>query len=170
MITPEQYRQYFEAIAISNKDILHNEETHKQFVCVDMDEIEESVFSELNLLDWSMVLEDMTGRISGANNENLMLMPDGAFLIFKYCPKGDRALERIILDEAFAIGTQILAKMYKDMYEYNAVTNDNIMANFDPRTVQFDKLKAIHDNCFGYRFQWQFGKYTDLAFNPAKWA
>jgi hypothetical protein len=169
MITPEQYFSYFEAIAIASKDINHNEQTHKQFTCVDIDEIDESVFQNLYLQNWCMVLEDYSGRISGGNNESLQLTPDGAFLIFKHCPVGDRVMERQIISEAFDICTQIIAKMYKDMYEYNAVTNNNIMASFDPKTVSFEKLKAIHDNCFGYRFQWQFGRSTQLVYNANKW-
>lgn len=169
MISPEQYFQYFEKIAIANKDILHDKDSHFQFTCVDIDEIDESVFQNLNLNDWCMVLEDFSGRISGGNHESLQLTPDGAFLIFKHCPKGDRILERQILSEAFEICTQILAKMYKDMYEYNAVTNNNIMASFDPKTVSYEKLKAINDNCFGYRFQWQFGRSASLNYNSAKW-
>jgi hypothetical protein len=168
-LTPETHRQYFEALAIANKAIAHNATTHKQFVCVDMEEIEESVFNVLNLKDWCMVLEDMTGRITGGDAEHLAVSANAAFLIFKAVPEGDRATERTVLNDAFVIGKQFLAKMNKDMYEYNAVTNDNIMVNFNPNAVRFEKLKAISDNCFGYRFEFEYSKFELLEYNNTLW-
>ena len=168
-ITPENYRLYFENIATKNKAILFDAMQNKQFVCVDMDEIEDSVFKLLDTKKWCMVLEDMTGHFGGANDENLAIVPSGAFLVFKYCKVGDRAAERTILNDAFEIGKQILAKMYKDMYEFNAATNANIMVNFEPKSVQFDTLKAIHDNCFGYRFQFEFSNHVILEYDASKW-
>jgi hypothetical protein len=168
-LTPETHRLYFEALAIANKAIAHNATTHKQFVCVDMDEIEESVFEQLKLNDWCMVLEDLTGRITGGDAEHLAVSGNAAFLIFKAVPDGDRVTERTVLNEAFDIGKQFLAKMKKDMYEYNAVTNDNIMVNFNPNAVRFEKLKAISDNCFGYRFEFEYSKFELLNFDGDLW-
>ena len=168
-LTPETHRLYFEYLAIHNKAIAHNEATHKQFVCVDMDEIEESVFDALNLSDWCMVLEDLTGRINGSDAEHLAVSGNAGFLIFKAVPEGDRVQERIVLNDAFNLGCQFLAKMKQDMYDYNASTNDNIMVNFNPNAVRFEKLKAISDNCFGYRFEFEYSKYEELKYNASLW-
>lgn len=168
-LTPETHRQYFENIASTHLWILHDSESHKQFVCVDIDEIQESVFEQMYLKDWCMVLEDMTGRISGDDSEHLQVMTNAAFLIFKHCEEGDRVAERQILDEAFGIGMQILAKMKKDKYEYHPYSNDNIMVNFSPNTVKFEKLKAIQDNCFGYRFEFDYSKYEPITYDAGMW-
>jgi hypothetical protein len=169
-LTPETHRQYFEALAAANINIAHNEATHKQFVCVDMDEVEESVFEKLDLSQWCMVLEDLTGRINGADAEHLAVSANAAFLIFKHVKEGDRDQERIVLNDAFEIGKQFLAKMNKDMYDYDPVNFDNIMVNFNPNAVRFEKLKAIGDNCFGYRFEFEYSKYEQLAYDDSNWS
>jgi hypothetical protein len=168
-LTPENHRSYFENLAIANKNILHQEETHKQFVCVDIEEVDESVFSVLNLSDWCMVLEDISGRVGGDDSEHLQLIANAAFLIFKHCPEGDRVQERQILDEAFRIGMQIIAKMKKDKYDWNPISNDNLMTNFVPNTLKWEKLKAINDNCFGYRFEFDYSKYSSFKFDASEW-
>lgn len=168
-LTPETHRQYFEALAIASNIIQHNAETHKQFVCVDMDEVEESVFEKLDLSQWCMVLEDLTGRINGADTEHLAVSGNAAFLIFKAVKEGDREEERTVLNEAFEIGKIFLAKMRKDMYDYDPINFDNIMVNFIPNSVRFEKLKAISDNCFGYRFEFEYSKFELLEYNGSYW-
>lgn len=170
-LTPESYRDYFEQLAVESKDILHNAETHKQFLCVDMDEVEEGTFQTdvTNQDDWMFILEDMTGRIGGEDAKHLSVIANGAFLVLKHCEKGDRVTERIILDDAFKIGKKFLAKMKKDMEEYAATGNDNVMSQFKPNSIKFEKLKAVLDNCFGYRFEFEAAKGEMLKYDESDW-
>lgn len=170
-LTPETYRKYFEDLAAKNKAIAFNPTTNNQFFCVDMEEVDEETFNldSCDLSKWTMVLEDMTGRITGDDAQHLQVKSIGAFLILKHCDTGDRDAERQILTEAFEIGCQFLAKMKKDQASYNALTNDNIMANFKPNSVTYQKLKAVFDNAFGYRFEFETGKYESLKYDATNW-
>ena len=170
-LTPETYKEYFENLATQNKAIAHNAETHHQFFCVDMDEVEEDSFNygSCDINNWTMVLEDMTGRFSGDDSEHLNVVTFGAFLILKKCELGNRTQERQIMDDAFRIGKQFLAKMKKDQRQYNGLANDNVMAHFKPSSVTFQKLKATFDNAFGYRFEFETGKGEILKHDEADW-
>jgi hypothetical protein len=43
------------------------------------------------------------------------------------------------------------------------------MAHFKPTAVTFQKLKAIFDNAFGYRFEFETGKGEILKHDEADW-
>lgn len=168
-ITPEAHKQYFATLATYNRKIAYNVNSNKQFVCVDMEEVDESVFSKLDLRKWCMVLEDIDGGIIGPSDEQLLISVNSAFLIFKYVEPGDRDAEREVLDEAYDIGLQFIAKMTKDGYDWIPGVNDNIMVNFSPTSVRFQKLKAINDNCFGYRFEFSYSKFDLVAYDQGDW-
>ena len=170
-LTPETYKQYFEQLAMSNKKIAHDPETHHQFFCVDMDEVDEDSFNYggCDINNWTMVLEDMTGRLSGDDSEHLQVVTYGAFLILKKCEEGNRKQEREIMDEAFEIGKQFLAKMKLDQKQYNGLSNDNVMSRFKPASVTFQKLKAVFNNAFGYRFEFETGKGEILKYDAGDW-
>jgi hypothetical protein len=170
-LTPETYKEYFEDLATKNKAIAHNAATNNQFFCVDMDEVEQDTFNYggCDINNWTMVLEDMTGRFSGDDSEHLQVTTFGAFLILKKCPLDDRAAERQIMDDAFKIGKQFLAKMKLDQKQYNGISNDNVMSRFKPASVTFQKMKAIFDNAFGYRFEFETGKGEILKHDAADW-
>lgn len=170
-LTPETYREYFEYLATKNRAIAHHPENNNQFFCVDMEEVDEETFNygSCDISKWTFVLEDMTGRISGDTQEHLNVVTFGAFLILKKCEQGNRQQEREILDDAFKIGKQFLAKMKLDQRQFNALNNDHVMAHFKANSVTFQKLKAVFDNAFGYRFEFETGKGEILKFEDEDW-
>lgn len=170
-LTPETYRAYFEQLAMGNKRIAHDPVLKRQFFCVDMDELDEDSFNYggCDINNWTMVLEDMTGRFAGDDSEHLQVVTFGAFLILKKCELGNREQEREIMDDAFKIGCQLIARMKRDQKQYNALTNDNVMSRFKPASVTFQKLKAVFNNAFGYRFEFETGKGETLKYDAADW-
>jgi hypothetical protein len=111
-----------------------------------------------------MLLENITGQITGANVDNLNDKPDGAFTILKHCPPEDFDREKAIYRECKQIAASIIGTM-TSAYREN---KDNIMKYFEPeRGVRYMKVGPAYDNCFGIRVEFSFSKSVILRHNPA---
>jgi len=163
MITPEQYRSYFENIAEQNVDIAHSP-THKSFNAINIDDLINDLNGPAEFP--AMMLEKMSGRIRGVDNGNLFQFPDAAFTILIQCPDEDYQRENEIYNQAYAIGMEIFAYLNEE-YQTNANT---IARYFEPeKGITWENVGPVYDNCYGVRFQFSLASGVSLKKNPSKW-
>lgn len=173
-MTHENYIRYFEELAESNVDLLHNSSNRKTFFRANIEEMLEGLSSRrLNFP--CMILESFTGRIISDANffDNPVEAITGAFTILYKVKQNDYDDENDKLEDARTLGMQVIAKMLND-YKTRQKWEDGVtfkIPYFNPSSVSFEKVGPLTDNEFGYRFQFEIldPQYINLKYDADQW-
>lgn len=172
MISHTEYENYFDALAQSNKGILHNPDDGKlRFFAINP----EDLFAELpNGVDFNDVngektmaifmLENFDTRISGRDFGNLNARVNCGFSILKSCQIEDFEREKAIYEETKVIATQFVSKMIKDRFVVP------MLKYFEPETgFTLNPIGPLYDNLFGYRVQFTLNRSTTFIYDNSAW-
>lgn len=152
--------EYFKAIAESNVDIGHVDETNVRFV---RGRVGEMIGNTILKLDgFCLIYYNLEGDTHGKNVDQMYENSLVNFAIVKAVPKGDYDAKEDAENEAMNIGNEIKAKIYKD-YE------DGILSLQDLK-ISHRKYKPGIDGEAGYLFEVDINFPKEIIYNEEKWA
>jgi hypothetical protein len=157
----KQYIAYFRHLAEKNRGI-------KDFYMMDVDSVVAA--SAENALSYPcMVLETLRGRYRDDKHDNPLNLITGGFMILDKCATvNDFAREEQILDDTFALGAQVIAKIKQDTEQYEPLAVA-ALRDFDPNEVKWQQQGPLLENAFGTLFTFPVTKAANLEVNPDDW-
>lgn len=163
-MTPSDYIDYFKMIAEQHVDLAHDDVNNRCFYDGNIDAFLDG------LIDFAgdgpfMFLEHKSGKLGDAG-DNPFDHTRAAFMILKKVEPNDAADEKTKLNECWAIGNDILKRMYKEVREEG---NDQPFDTFHLNTVAYQKIGATIDREKGYRFEFDLPEGMDFTYDETKW-
>ena len=158
----KEYIAYFRHLAAKNRHI-------KDFYMMDADSVI-AAMNERALKYPCMVLETLRGRYRDDKRDNPLNLITGGFMILdKRERENDFTREEQILDETFALGAQVIAKMNDDAasFEPTAVA---ALREFDANEVKWQQQGPLFENAFGTLFTFPVTRAAMLEVNPDDWS
>lgn len=171
MITFTEYVEYFEGLASKFKSIGHSEATPR-FAILDIDDIIGSQRTNLDFTNPVLILENPEGELSWIHNQ-LADTKYGAFHILKNVPRNDPAKKKLALDECQALGQKLIARMQYEKIDQHSKGVSSLypvmLRFFVLDRSKYNKVGPIFNDCFGWRFEFEFAQQTPLPFDSDDW-
>jgi hypothetical protein len=167
-MTLAQYDTYFQEMAGRLAAIRHTV-SHPRYAHYHIEEVIVGMRADLDLSDFCLLQEDISGQLQSKSDEAVNDMQTGAILIIKHVAQDDFAGERIVLDQALKIAKQVMARMILDK---RLAVNGQKPANLRGLNVSafyYEKAQNIFDHCFGYRLEYQYASIENLIIDPEEW-
>ena len=171
MILFSEYSDYFEGLAAKYKPIGHTDQDPR-FALLDIDDILSTQRGKLDFTNPVMVLENPEGQLSWVHNQ-LSDRKFGAFHILKNVPRNDPEKKKAVMDECQTHGKAIIARMQYEKFSLHKDNSDSPYAQmlkfFDLNEVKYHKVGPLFNDCFGWRFEFEFARQSPLPFDSDDW-
>jgi uncharacterized protein YerC len=154
------YIAYFQQLANEHVDI-------NDFFIMD---INEPVMAFKNGMKFpALILNSVTGVFDAPNLDNKLDRISGGFLVIDNVPEVDDFFnEMITLQQMKQLGSDIIARMLYDKLKCETLAVKAI-PGFDIRTVSYEMMGPLFDNCFGFNFTFKLITTVNLDYDPEKW-
>jgi hypothetical protein len=167
-MTIAQYDSYFEIIAAQLAAISHTPSSPR-YAHYHIEEVIVGLRSSLDLSDYCLLQEDISGQIQSKADEAVNDMQTGAIMIVKHVPHDDFATERQVLDRSLVLAKQVAARMIADKRLAIQGSKPTFLRGLNVSGFYYEKAQNIFDHCFGYRLEFQYTTSEHLIINPDEW-
>ena len=153
MTTPEELKTYLRDTIVANNNLLDT------FIAGNVERLQQHFKNS----GGSVLFQEWAGKRFRDTDGSIGAKFITGISILKSVPSGDYDQQDDTLNELDPVVTQILLRIRRDALDngWNFTIND--VGQIDP--VFFYMI----DNCFGYRFELQFGDWEGIALDTAMW-
>lgn len=149
---PSEIRAYFEASAVSNVVLSHQEPSDRiAFKSMYIEEILQSLVIDFKNI--TLILETIQKRTRDLLSDNKRKMITIAFLVVDRVEKGNFSQEEQVMDQTEEVSEQIVAKIINDVAKWR-MNNSHPWAlkGFDPNSVRQNRVRNLFNGeWFGWR-------------------
>ena len=118
----------------------------------------------------ALIMNSLHGKFLAPNLDNILDEVTGGFLIIGRVAKvNDFSAEMLLLQQMKEIGTDIIARMNRDLKACEPRAQKAILG-FTLNSVSYQMVDGIFDNCFGFLFTFKIHAAMVFEYNPLKWA